>query len=104
MMKKSQVDFKRHTNQAHEMSWNAKINTNTKSASMNSHKQILWCETCSHHHSILQQPYSVHTINLTFYNQLNSAHLGVEGMGTRGFCDYIQFYVVSLKITLLVRE
>lgn len=49
---------------------------------MNSHKDIYWYETCSHHHSVLQQPYSDHTISLTFYNQLNSAHLrGGEGVG-----------------------
>lgn len=48
---------------------------------MNSHKQIYWYETCSHRHSILQQAYPLHTINLTFYNQLNSAHLGVGGVG-----------------------
>ena len=37
-----------------------------KSASMNSHKQMYWYETCSHRHSILQQFYPLHTINLTF--------------------------------------
>lgn len=73
--------FKQHKNQT----WNElKLSRVQKSASMNSNKQIYWYETCSHRHSVLQQPYSVHTINLAFSNQINSAHLGVE----RGiYCD-----------------
>lgn len=60
-----------------------------KSASVNYHKQIFWCETCSHCHSILQQPYSVNTINLTLHNQLNSAHLGVERVGEAIVITYL---------------
>ena len=61
------------------MSWNHY--KYKKSASMDSPKQMYWYETCSHRHSLLQQPYSLHNISLTFYSQLNSAHLGAEWLG-----------------------
>lgn len=91
--KKSQVIFLNDTKTKH-MLWVEMLKSLQiqKSASVNSH--ILWCETCSHRYSILQQPYSVHTINLTFYNQLNSAHLGVEGVG--------EAFVITYSIMWLV--
>lgn len=61
---------------------------------MNSHSQIDWYETCSHRHSVLQQFYSLHTINLTFYYQFNSAHSGVERLGEVLEIKYLFLWLV----------
>lgn len=77
----------------------------TNTNSMYSHKDIYWYETCSHHHSVLQRPYSGHMVTLNFYNQLNSSHLGgsgVEGVGQVILIILIMWLV--WKITLLVWE